>query len=151
MFFSNRKLRTWRETGKWMLSIAVMLEYITCLPLKKLIKFINLSFLLLKCIFSTSFLSFEAVSVYNIGRDCNPQTFVTFRYSCLLLRDFRARGEANIPWGLNSVSYATGCLGLQIMLSQCKHMILSDKSPLCSLIYLFCCVFLRYGAHLGRI
>lgn len=114
------QLRTWRETEKWMLSIAVMLESNACMPLEKLIKLINLSFLLPKCIFSTSFSSSEALCVYDIGRGWNPQTFVTFRYSRLLLRDFRARGEAIIPWGLNSGSYAMGCWGLQIMQSQCR-------------------------------
>ena len=45
---------------------------------------------------------------------------VTFGYSCLSFRDFRARDEENILWGLSSVSYKIGYLGLQIMLSQCK-------------------------------
>lgn len=61
--------------------------------------------------------------------------FVTFRYNCLLLRDFRARGE-NIPWGPNSVSYEMRCWGLCA-----EHMIPSDKSTLCSLIHLFFYVF----------
>lgn len=76
------------------LSIAVTPESIACMPLEKLICHLS--------VFNTSAL--KQVSVYNVDRGCNPQTFGTFRYSRLLLRDFRVRGEENIPWGLNSVS-----------------------------------------------
>ena len=42
------------------------------------------------------FESSEEVSVCNTGRGHSPQTFVRFRYCCLLFRDFRARSEENI-------------------------------------------------------
>lgn len=45
----------------------------------------------------------DMVPVCNTGRGHSPQTFLIFRYSCPLFRDFRVRGEENILGGLNGV------------------------------------------------
>lgn len=83
--------------------ILVWFDSIACMLLEKkfIKKLINMSFLSLKC-FQHSFFS-ETVSVCNTGRGHNPQTFVPFRYNCLLFRNFRAKGEENILWGMNRV------------------------------------------------